>query len=58
MIRYIFAFLLVWGFAFFGFSYFWHTSRDEKFDMFKNAFYSLATAFVAFALLTALVVLF
>lgn len=58
MIRIILAFFMVWGLVFFGFGYFWHTSREEKFDMVRNAMYSFATAFVAFALLTALVVLF
>lgn len=56
--RAVVAFLGVWALVFFGISYFWHTSREEKFDIIKMSFYSFMTAFIAFVLLTALVVLF
>jgi len=58
MMRAVVAFLGVWAIVFFGISYFWHTSREEKFDIIKMSFYSFMTAFIAFVLLTALVVLF
>ena len=58
MMRAVVAFLSVWAIVFFGISYFWHTSREEKFDIIKMSFYSFITAFISFVLLTALVVLF
>lgn len=58
MIRQLIAFLLVWGFVFFGISYFWHTSPTVKFNMLKAAAYSFMTAGIAFATLAAIVILF
>ena len=58
MMRAVVAFLGVWALVFFGISYFWHISREEKFDIIKISFYSFMTAFIAFVLLTALVILF
>ena len=58
MIRMLFVFLVMWGVVFFGFSYFWHTTRAEKLNMFKMGLYSLLTSIVALAVLVGIVVLF
>lgn len=58
MIRGILVFFAVWAAVFFGISYFWHTSRETKFDLVKSVMYSFMTAFIALALLTAIVVIF
>jgi len=58
MIRAVVAFFGLWAFVFFGISYFWHTSREEKFDTIKMTFYSFMTALIAFVLLTIFVVVF
>lgn len=58
MIRGLLVFFAVWAAVFFGISYFWHTSRETKFNMAKAGFYSLMTAFIALALLTVIVVIF
>ena len=58
MIRGILAFVAVWAIVFIGISFFWHSPMSHKIDMVKMAFYSFITAFIAFVLLTALVVLF
>lgn len=58
MIRAILAFVAVWAIVFIGISFFWHSPMSEKIDMVKMAFYSFMTAFIAFVLLTVLVVVF
>ena len=58
MIRMILAFLAVWGAVFFGFSYFWHISREEKLDIVRMAIYSGMTALIALVILVGIVVLF
>ena len=58
MIRIILPFLALWGAVFFGFSYFWHTTRDEKINMVKLSLYSLLTALVSMSVLIGIVVLF
>ncbi len=58
MIRVILTFLALWGAVFFGFSYFWHITRAEKFNMVKMALYSLLTALVSMIVLVGIVVLF
>ena len=58
MIRFVLVFLASWAIVFFGFSYFWHTSRTEKLDMVKMGLYSFMTAFIALAILTSIVILF
>lgn len=58
MIRGILAFLAFWGVAFFGISYFWHSSRAEKNNILTMAFYSFITALVALSVLAAIVVMF
>lgn len=58
MIRGILTFIALWGAIFFGLSYFWHISRQEKLDMVKMATYSGLTALVALVVLVAIVILF
>jgi hypothetical protein len=58
MIRLVLTFLAVWGAVFFGFSYFWHISRQEKIDIVKMASYSFLTAMVALVVLVGIVILF
>ena len=58
MIRGILAFVAVWAVVFMGISFFWHSTAREKFDMVRNALYSLVTAIVAFVILFFIVVLF
>lgn len=58
MIRGILAFLALWAVVFFGISFFWHSPMSEKIDMVKMGFYSFMTAFIAFVLITVLVVVF
>lgn len=56
--RAVLAFFAVWAIVFVGISFFWHSPTSEKIDMVKMGFYSFMTAFIAFVLLTAFVVLF
>lgn len=58
MIRGILTFVAVWAMVFFGFSFFWHTSRTEKLEMFKIGFYSLLTSIVALLIVVSIVILF
>jgi hypothetical protein len=58
MIRGILTFLVFWAAIFFGFSFFWHTARKEKIEMFKVLAYSLATSMIALVLVVGIVILF
>jgi hypothetical protein len=58
MIRGIVAFLAVWAIVFFGISFFWHSSLQEKVNYIKAASYSLVTAVVALWLLVGIVYIF
>jgi hypothetical protein len=58
MIKALLAFFTLWIIVFCGISIFWHTPMTRKIDMMKVGLYSFMTAFITFALLTIIVVLF
>lgn len=58
MIRMVLAFIAVWAIIFLGISFFWHSPTEAKVKMFRNGIYSLVTAVIAFAVMTAFVILF